>query len=100
MRSALRQRLEAEKLTTSSSFFEPGSYNVEATVGENLLFGTVTDGNRWEKALEDHPFFKTVLKRAACTNLLRDGAGNRRERRGNCSATCRRTTRSSSSSPS
>ncbi|RUV77895.1 ABC transporter ATP-binding protein, partial [Mesorhizobium sp. M1A.F.Ca.IN.020.32.1.1] len=42
----------------------PGSYNVEATVGENLLFGTVTDQTRWEKALESHPFFKTVLKRA------------------------------------
>lgn len=64
MRSALRQRLEAEKLSDLVVFFEPGSYNVEATVGENLLFGTVTDSNRWETALENHPFFKTVLKRA------------------------------------
>ncbi|WP_026620434.1 putative ABC transport system ATP-binding protein (plasmid) [Ensifer sp. WSM1721] len=64
MRSALRRRLEAEKLSDLVVFFEPGSYNVEATVGENLLFGTVTDTVRWEKALESHPFFKTVLKRA------------------------------------
>ncbi|MCA1406444.1 ABC transporter ATP-binding protein [Ensifer sp. IC3342] len=64
MRGALRRRLEAEKLSDLVVFFEPGSYNVEATIGENLLFGTVTDQARWEKALEDHPFFKTVLKRA------------------------------------
>jgi ABC-type multidrug transport system fused ATPase/permease subunit len=64
MRSALRRRLEAEKLSDLVVFFEPGSYNVEATVGENLLFGTVTDTVRWEQALENHPFFKTVLKRA------------------------------------
>ncbi|MDK1374195.1 MULTISPECIES: ABC transporter transmembrane domain-containing protein [unclassified Sinorhizobium] len=64
MRGALRRRLEAEKLSDLVVFFEPGSYNVEATVGENLLFGTVTNQARWEKALESHPFFKTVLKRA------------------------------------
>lgn len=64
MRDALRRRLEAEKLSDLVVFFEPGSYNVEATVGENLLFGTVTDRVRWEEALENHPFFKTVLKRA------------------------------------
>ncbi|MBP1886731.1 ABC transporter ATP-binding protein [Sinorhizobium mexicanum] len=64
LRGALRRRLEAEKLSDLVVFFEPGSYNVEATVGENLLFGTVTDQARWENALESHPFFKTVLKRA------------------------------------
>ncbi|OAP39379.1 ABC transporter ATP-binding protein [Sinorhizobium americanum] len=64
MRAALRRRLEAEKLSDLVVFFEPGSYNIEATVGENLLFGTVTDRARWEEALENHPFFKTVLKRA------------------------------------
>ncbi|ASY72335.1 ABC transporter ATPase [Sinorhizobium fredii USDA 205] len=64
MRGALRRRLEAEKLSDLVVFFEPGSYNIEATVGENLLFGTVTDRTRWETALEGHPFFKTVLKRA------------------------------------
>ncbi|MCA1441681.1 ABC transporter ATP-binding protein [Ensifer sp. IC4062] len=64
MRGALRRRLEAEKLSDLVVFFEPGSYNVEATIGENLLFGTVTNQARWEQALESHPFFKTVLKRA------------------------------------
>ncbi|MBP2234413.1 ABC-type multidrug transport system fused ATPase/permease subunit [Sinorhizobium kostiense] len=64
MRGALRRRLEAEKLSDLVVFFEPGSYNIEATIGENLLFGTITDRARWEKVLETHPFFKTVLKRA------------------------------------
>ncbi|MCA1494412.1 ABC transporter ATP-binding protein [Ensifer sp. NBAIM29] len=64
MRGALRRRLEDEKLSDLVVFFEPGTYNIEATVGENLLFGTVTDRARWEQALENHPFFKTVLKRA------------------------------------
>ncbi len=64
MRAALRRRLEAEKLSDLVVFFEPGSYNIEATVGENLLFGTVTDRARWETALENHPFFKTVLRQA------------------------------------
>lgn len=64
MRGALRRRLEAEKLSDLVVFFEPGSYNIEATIGENLLFGTVTDRARWETALESHPFFKTVLRKA------------------------------------
>ncbi|MCZ4093922.1 ABC transporter transmembrane domain-containing protein [Sinorhizobium psoraleae] len=70
MRGALRRRLEAEKLSDLVVFFEPGSYNIEATVGENLLFGTVTDHARWEKALEDHPFFKTVLRRAGLHEIF------------------------------
>ncbi|MDK1493777.1 ABC transporter transmembrane domain-containing protein [Sinorhizobium sp. 7-81] len=70
MRGALRRRLEAEKLSDLVVFFEPGSYNIEATVGENLLFGTVTDHARWERALEDHPFFKTVLRRAGLHEIF------------------------------
>ncbi|HXV28980.1 MAG TPA: ABC transporter ATP-binding protein, partial [Sinorhizobium sp.] len=70
MRDALRRRLEAEKLSDLVVFFEPGSYNIEATVGENLLFGTVTDRGRWETALESHPFFKTVLRRAGLRDLF------------------------------
>ncbi|NRQ16908.1 ABC transporter ATP-binding protein [Ensifer sesbaniae] len=63
MRSALRQRLEKEKLSDLVVFFEPGTYNVEATIGENMLFGTITDQVMWANALENHPFFKTILRR-------------------------------------
>lgn len=63
MRSALRQRLEKEKLSDLVVFFEPGTYNVEATIGENMLFGTITDQVMWAGALENHPFFKTILQR-------------------------------------
>ena len=70
MRGALRRRLEAEKLSDLVVFFEPGSYNIEATVGENLLFGTVTNTERWQQALESHPFFKTVLKRAGLHEIF------------------------------
>ncbi|MBK5568049.1 ABC transporter transmembrane domain-containing protein [Ensifer sp. SSB1] len=63
MRSALRQSLEKEKLSDLVVFFEPGAYNVEATIGENMLFGTITDQVMWANALENHPFFKTILQR-------------------------------------
>ncbi|WP_104665133.1 ABC transporter transmembrane domain-containing protein [Ensifer adhaerens] len=63
MRSALRQRLEKEKLSDLVVFFEPGTYNVEATIGENMLFGTITDQAMWADALEHHPFFKSILQR-------------------------------------
>lgn len=70
MRSALRQRLEEEKLSDLVVFFEPGSYNIEATIGENLLFGTITDQVMWDGALEGHPFFKTVLQRVGLRDVF------------------------------
>ncbi len=70
MRGALRQRLEKEKLSDLVVFFEPGSYNIEATIGENLLFGTITDQVMWDGALEGHPFFKTVLQRVGLRDVF------------------------------
>ncbi|MEI2298175.1 ABC transporter transmembrane domain-containing protein [Ensifer sp. MJa1] len=72
MRSALRQRLESEKLSDLVVFFEPGAYNIEATIGENMLFGTITDQAMWENALEHHPFFKTILQRVGLRETFYD----------------------------
>jgi putative ABC transport system ATP-binding protein len=41
LRSSLREQLEAEGLTDIVVPFEPLSYNAEATVIENLIFGTL-----------------------------------------------------------
>ena len=46
LRAALRSRLEQEGLSGLVVPFEPGAYNKEATIGENLLFGAAT-GPHW-----------------------------------------------------
>ena len=64
MRQALRERLKQEDLEGLVVAFEPGSYNTEATVGENLRFGTATGPELADNALAQNPYFRSVLKSA------------------------------------
>ena len=56
-RRALRTRLAERDMASLVLPFEPGHYNAEATIGENLFFGVPTDPNSSVRAIVRHPFF-------------------------------------------
>ncbi|MGC4025854.1 MAG: ABC transporter transmembrane domain-containing protein [Mesorhizobium sp.] len=70
LRSALRARLEKADMSGMVVPFEPGSYNREATVGENLLFGAATGPELRGKGLADNPYFISVLKESGLGERL------------------------------
>jgi putative ABC transport system ATP-binding protein len=70
LRVALRARLEKEDLTGLVVPFEPGAYNREATIGENLLFGAASGSALSTKALAANPYFSSVLKDQGLDQVL------------------------------
>lgn len=63
MRRALRVRLAERDMANLVLPFEPGRYNAEATIGENLFFGVPTDPDASVRAIVRHPFFGEYLVR-------------------------------------
>jgi putative ABC transport system ATP-binding protein len=61
VRAALRARLEAENMTELVVPFELDAYNQEATVAENLLFGSPVGTTLAGRALASNPYFRSVL---------------------------------------
>ncbi|WP_394690217.1 ABC transporter transmembrane domain-containing protein [Hoeflea sp.] len=61
MRGALREALEKEGLANLVVAFEPDSYNAEATVGENLLFGNAVGAVFADGAIGNNPYFRKVI---------------------------------------
>ena len=72
LRSALRERLEHENLSSLVVPFEPGTYNPEATIGENLRFGTAKGPALGDKALATNPYIMSVLKEVGLDETLYD----------------------------
>ena len=72
LRSALRERLEHESLSSLVVPFEPGTYNPEATIGENLRFGTAKGPALADKALAANPYIMSVLKEVGLDETLYD----------------------------
>ena len=70
VREGLRERLEADGMSDVVVPFEPGSYNPEANVAENLLFGTSSDPELSGRALAAHPYFQQVLEAAGLDREL------------------------------
>ncbi|MBX3567757.1 MAG: ABC transporter ATP-binding protein [Rhizobiaceae bacterium] len=62
VREALRRRLADEGLDDLVASFEPGEYNPQATVGENLLFGAATGPAMSGKELARDDYFLSILK--------------------------------------
>lgn len=62
LRTALRARLDKEGLSELVVSFDPDIYNTEATVGENLRFGTATGPALSDKAMASNPYVMSVLK--------------------------------------
>ena len=66
--------------------FEPGAYNKEATIGENLLFGAATGPQLADKALAANPYFASVLKQAGLDATSTRWAWRSPNRRSSCLA--------------
>ncbi|MGH6860832.1 MAG: ABC transporter transmembrane domain-containing protein, partial [Phyllobacterium sp.] len=62
LREALRKRLKAEDLDDLVVPFKLSAYNPQATIGENLLFGTMTRPLMTNRKLAAHPYFRSVLR--------------------------------------
>ncbi len=61
VREALRDRLTDDGLDGLVASFEPGAYNAQATIGENLLFGTATGSELTGQNLAGNAYFRSVL---------------------------------------
>ncbi len=61
VRQALRRRLDADGMSDLVTFFEPGVYNEQATIGENLLFGAASGPELTDKELAKNSYFRSVL---------------------------------------
>jgi ABC-type multidrug transport system fused ATPase/permease subunit len=69
-RRALRERLAREDQAALIEPFDVGRYNDNATLGENLLFGTATDERLNPERLADQPYVLGVLDMAGVTDDL------------------------------
>lgn len=72
MRHALRQELEDANLSNLVVSFEPGAYNTEATVGENLLFGNAIGPSVVGRAIGKNAYFRSVLGRTGLDSVMFD----------------------------
>ena len=61
MRQALRQELTAQDLNDLIVPFEPGAYNAEASVLENILFGHAHWPELTAGAIGQNPYFRSML---------------------------------------
>ncbi len=63
LRTALRAELASRGLRDLIVPFQPGTYNIEATVGENLLFGTAVGPTLQNATIGQNPYFRSVIGR-------------------------------------
>ena len=69
-RAALRERLQKEDQAALIEPFDEERFNDNATVGENLLFGTATDDRLNPERLAEHPYVLGVLEKAGVLDQL------------------------------
>ena len=69
-RARLRERLVARENAGLVEPFERDRYLVNATIGENLLFGAPTTADLDDRALASHPYVRRVLREAAIEQPL------------------------------
>lgn len=69
-RKALHERLARENQAALIEAFDPAKYNNNATLGENLLFGTATDERLNPERLADHPYVIGILEKAGVLDDL------------------------------
>jgi len=72
MRLALREELKQANLDGMIASFEPGAYNIDATVGENLLFGTATGPTLKGRAIGQNAYFRSVVSHTGLDKILYD----------------------------
>ncbi|TXR47236.1 ABC transporter ATP-binding protein [Phyllobacterium endophyticum] len=62
LRQALRKRLKKEQLDDLVVPFRLDEYNPQATIGENLLFGSMKRPMMTNRKLAAHPYFRSILR--------------------------------------
>ena len=72
LRQALRLRLKEENLEGLVVPFEFDAYNLQATVGENLLFGTLRRPQMTNRKLAAHPYFQQLFTETGLNTDLYD----------------------------
>ncbi|MFT4181791.1 MAG: ABC transporter ATP-binding protein [Rhizobium sp.] len=72
LRQALRLRLKEENLEDLVVPFEFDAYNSQATVGENLLFGTLNRHLMTNRKLAAHPYFRQLFTETGLNTDLYD----------------------------
>ncbi|HEY1794475.1 MAG TPA: ABC transporter ATP-binding protein/permease [Stellaceae bacterium] len=72
-RAALAGRLEADGITNLVETYDPTRYNTNATVAENLLFGTPIGPAFEFEALAENEYVRSVLDKAGLTDDLVEG---------------------------
>jgi putative ABC transport system ATP-binding protein len=70
MRQALRDELEKEDLSSLVVPFDPDAYNSEATVGENLLFGSAVGPQLMGPSIGKNPYFRSVISKTGLDVIL------------------------------
>ncbi|MFK3779005.1 ABC transporter transmembrane domain-containing protein [Agrobacterium sp. NPDC089420] len=70
LRHVLRAELERENLSGLIAPFELESYNSEATVGENLLFGTMRDSSQTIRTIIESDYFRSLMRQTGLVKTL------------------------------
>jgi len=70
LRHTLRDELDKANLSNLVVPFEPDRYNIEATVGENLLFGTAIGEELVGRAIGRNAYFREVVGRNGLDRML------------------------------
>ncbi|NNH31869.1 ABC transporter ATP-binding protein, partial [Rhizobium sp. SEMIA 4085] len=70
LRQSLRERMKDESLDAIVVPFDFDNYNSQATVGENLLFGTMKRPMMNNRKLAAHPYFQQLFRDTGLSNDL------------------------------
>jgi len=70
LRTALRQRMQESELGNIVVPFDFDAYNPQATVGENLLFGSMRRPMMNNRRLAAHPYFQALFRQTGLSNDL------------------------------
>ncbi len=71
-RAALRERLSTQEMSGLVEPFDPDTYNRNATVAENLLFGTPVGDTFDMDHLGDHPYVRQIMDESGLTEAFVD----------------------------
>ncbi|MGI9512035.1 MAG: ABC transporter transmembrane domain-containing protein [Anderseniella sp.] len=69
-RKALRSHIDEDKLSELVELFDPQAYAVQATIGENLLFGTPVGDEFATQNLAQNEYLRSVLRDAGLEDVL------------------------------
>ncbi len=70
VRAALRERMQESDLASIVVPFDFDAYNIQATVGENLLFGSMKRPAMNNRRLAAHPYFQALFRETGLSNDL------------------------------